>query len=475
MEIQLKSFFVKCHDEILIRLKEKSVIWHMIFCVIMLVCWLPYYLSFYPGIVRNDEIVCLKQVLGEYSYSNHHPIVFTMFLKVVYKIVSGLGGDMNVVVAMATLGQMIFFAITLNSCLVFLWKRSNSIWINYGTTLFFIISPVIAKFAITLGKDTFFAGWFIMYTLVLYRIYKENWLKENRFSGVCFVAVSVMTAIARSNGLYMIIAMCFLSSICWRKIGWRLWICNLMTVLSVFFIKGPVFEHFQVAEPAVAEAFTVPLQQVGYVLSENREFNQADMEYLNQILPIEDWKTSYTPEISDTLKFHQNFNTFYLNDTSTEFLKVWFRGLLPNFSYYVKAYLEQIRGYWDILQISDMGSWEVTDNQYGIEQRDLWEESFGFSIKRICILGVQAMRKLPILNILTNEPLLILFWIGSFLYILRKKNGLVVTILPGIILWGTLLLAAPASLQFRYLLSNHLLMPYVLFIVVMNKKEKRKA
>ena len=472
MKNSLRAF----HDKLQKNIKDKTAWWYFIFAAALLVLWMPYYLSFYPGIIRNDEIVCFKQIFGEYPYSNHHPVVFTMFLRLVYTVVNGFGGSMNAVVAAATFGQMLFFAAVLSGLFLFLWKRSNCIWLNYCAILFFMISPVIAKFAITLGKDTFFSGWFLLYILVLYCIHKENLLKKGWIFCICFVALSVMTAISRSNGLYIVILMCILLSVIWRSQGYRLWICNTSVLVLVLLIKGPVFDYFQVSEPSVAEAFTVPLQQIGYALSMDGDFRQEDKEYLNRILPIEDWKASYTPEISDSLKFHENFNGFYLNDTASEFLKVWARGLIPNFSYYVKAYLEQIRGYWDITQISDMGSWEVCENEYGIVQRDLWQEGLGFSIRRICILGVQAMRKLPVFNILTNEPCLILFWLGSFLYLVKKRQGgIAVTILAGLLLWGTLLLAAPASLQFRYLLSLHLLLPYVFFLLTMKNRARIKT
>lgn len=56
---------------------------HLSLCcfTICLLCWLPYFLYHYPGIMTPDSVVQFEQVLGLREYSNHHPVAHTLFIK----------------------------------------------------------------------------------------------------------------------------------------------------------------------------------------------------------------------------------------------------------------------------------------------------------------------------------------------------------------------------------------------------------
>lgn len=59
--------------------------------LIPFICWIPYLLIYWPGFIFGDTLSSLAQATGLASYSNHHPFLYTMFIKACLKIGNILG------------------------------------------------------------------------------------------------------------------------------------------------------------------------------------------------------------------------------------------------------------------------------------------------------------------------------------------------------------------------------------------------
>ena len=81
---------------------------HTALCAFLacMLCWLPYYLYQYPGIMTPDSINQLEQILGIIPPSNHHPWVHTLVFGLFYHIGYGLTKNMVIAVSVYTLFQM---------------------------------------------------------------------------------------------------------------------------------------------------------------------------------------------------------------------------------------------------------------------------------------------------------------------------------------------------------------------------------
>ena len=58
------------------RKKSKKLYWGIV--GICLICWLPYFLTLYPGVVTWDSEWQVEQAIGVSSYSNHQPWIQTL-------------------------------------------------------------------------------------------------------------------------------------------------------------------------------------------------------------------------------------------------------------------------------------------------------------------------------------------------------------------------------------------------------------
>ena len=53
----------------------------LFFTVFLVLCWLPYLLALYPGVVLPDSLSSVAQSMGDVPISNHHPVLFTLLVK----------------------------------------------------------------------------------------------------------------------------------------------------------------------------------------------------------------------------------------------------------------------------------------------------------------------------------------------------------------------------------------------------------
>ena len=146
---------------------------------------------------------------------------------------------------------------------------------------------------------------------------------------------------------------------------------------------GPVFHAIGIEKQSFAEAASVPLQQVGYVLWEGKEFEAEDMEFLEALMPVEKVKEVYQPGYTDPYKFDEAFDDTFLNENVGAFLSVWSRGLTKYFGEYVEAYLHQTAGYWHYGETNSVCTQGITENTLGVEQIDVIDNLSGISLEPV--------------------------------------------------------------------------------------------
>ena len=63
------------------RQNVKKVIPFWIPMAVMFIFWMPYFILYYPGFVFGDSLSSIEQALGYWELSNHHPVMYTLFIK----------------------------------------------------------------------------------------------------------------------------------------------------------------------------------------------------------------------------------------------------------------------------------------------------------------------------------------------------------------------------------------------------------
>lgn len=460
------------------KLKEKSYVWNykklfLISTGIFVLAWLPYYLTYFPGIISNDALSSIRQGIGTETLNNHHPVLFTLFMKVILQagsLVMPLNGAMGIFCFI----HMLLFALLLSYFCVWLVQRKGNSYLFYITVLYFALNPAIALYSVYITKDVLFSACLLFFILCLDEIVESKGEQLRKGVFLCELGMSgLLVVFLRNNGIFIVLGtlLCFL--IVYKKMWKRFTILLILTFLVNAFVKGPIFSMLQIPESSFAESMSIPLQQVAQTICDNGEMTEEAEEYLGKLLDFETVKKVYSPGYTDPYKFHEDFDDAYLNQTKGEFLKVWAEVLPKNLDSYVKAYLMQTCGYWHIGQTDSLSTYGVLENEIGIEQVNVIENLTGISLEPVIEKAILACRKAPVICFFTNMAGMLFFVIlFCMIQAYRGKKEAILPVIPVIILWLTLLVATPAYCKFRYMFILALMMPYLIWRMGKNDEAK---
>ena len=448
-------------------LGKKSRIWWIVASCACLVAWLPYYLTYYPGIVSPDYVEILNQCMGNLPLSNHHPVLFVFFVKAILMPCHQLGG-MQFAVAVVTFVHMLLFAVMLGYMAYWLYRKGTG-KVGYGLSVAFVaFNPVIAIFSVYITKDVLFGGIFLLYVLKLYDIVESKGAVLKTGNGIVeFLLLNLLVVLLRNNGIYITIVLFLISLFVYRDMWKQLAVCAGIVVLSYGLLKGPGFQALNIAGESFAESMSVPLQQVGYVIWQDGEMAEADKDFLDRLMPLEKVKEVYIPGYTDPYKFDEEFDDDFLNANKGEFLTVWARLLPKHLGSYIEAYLMQTAGYWHIGETDSLNPYGVIENELGISQRNIIENVTGVSLEPIVEKLILACRKAPVFCFVTNMAFMVfLVYFICIRCFINGKKQYILPFLPMLLLWATIMVAALAYCKFRYLFPYHLAYPFMVWVLL---------
>ena len=174
------------------------------------VLWLPYLLAYWPGLIFGDTLSSLNQIFGA-TLSNHHPVVFTLTMKLCIQIASIFGLCRISGVAIYTILQMAFMAICLGYLAVWFIERlgiqKQFVWLMVAI---FGISPYIATYLIAFWKDPVFSCSICLICVILADavLAREIALSQFQKNALCLLSLTAM--LFRNNEVYIVLALVLL-------------------------------------------------------------------------------------------------------------------------------------------------------------------------------------------------------------------------------------------------------------------------
>ena len=433
--------------------------------VILLCCWLPWFLYNFPGVMTPDSISQYSQAMGLTGYSDHHPFAHTLLIKLFLSLGMALFDNVYAAIACYTIFQMLLMALLLCYCLCILYRYGAGRKLCLLFLIFYACVPYNGSFAVTMWKDVLFSGFLLLFALCIYRLLhlypSDEKLKKQPGLLALLLLSGLLVCLFRSNGLYVfLLTSPFLVIVLRRE--WKLLLPGLLIVAALALcIKGPVYDAIGVAEPAFSESLSIPAQQIARVVHEGRTLTQEQIDLLNQTVDYDSIADYYQPELSDPVKaLIQYGNPEYLEAHKGAYLKLWIQlGLRYPLDYW-NAFVDQTRGYWFPGEPGLTVNESISPNDVGLT---------GQSVLR----GTAAWKVVEILNKLyTIFPLYgLLYSIGAFTWAAifwcancalngRKRNCLL--FIPFFALILTLCLATPVAADLRYAYPLILSMPLLL-------------
>lgn len=449
---------------------------------IILLCWLPYYCMNYPGVIISDSCDQIGQALSG-IYSNHHPVMQTWLIQGVLSIGMHIFNDLSTAVALYCILQMIVLAAIYAYTVSLLYRYGIPRWLCIVNTAFYALMPYNVMFSFNMWKDSLFSAFVLLFTVLLWKImidkrantHQPNTHRPVIVDTILFFIAGLGICLFRNNGFYAFcLVMPFICVICW-KTKKEIVAASAATLLLVLFIKGPVFDHFQVASPDMVESLSIPLQQIARVVSDDLEITEEQTALLNQVVEVDAIATTYDARISDPIKnlVRSSGNQTFLEENKGAYLKLWLQlGIRYPFQY-LRAYMHQTEGYW----YPDVQYWVYADgvcqNQAGLTAAPLLPAEIG---DRLQWFAWDSYTEIPLYGLLWSigTAVWITMMLAGLCYIRGQKMELCI-FLPIFALWGTLMVASPVAAEFRYLYAIFLCIPvYISASIYPYQKESSK-
>ena len=164
--------------------------------IILILCWLPYLLMNYPGVMTPDSLWQYEQVVGIKPYSNHHPWIHTLLFKLFYSIGIQLTNNTIHAIAFYTIAQMILLAAIEIYVLKIMVERNASKWLVGGALFFYALMPYNALFAVTIWKDILFSGFVLLFVTCSYQMVEAYQKEESLLEYKCPCFLGILAGIA---------------------------------------------------------------------------------------------------------------------------------------------------------------------------------------------------------------------------------------------------------------------------------------
>jgi hypothetical protein len=436
--------------------------------LICLLCWLPYYLYQYPGIMTPDSINQLEQVLGVIPYNNHHPWAHTLVFKLFYSIGYFFTHNMVAAVSVYTLFQMCLLAGSAAYFIHTLRRLKVRPFILLLITAFYALIPYHAVFSVTIWKDIPFAAAVMLFGVCLLRMMFSTNIRRQEI--IVFIISGVMICLFRSNGWYgFLLCVPFLLFYYRRQI--RTIYPAIFAILGIaILVKYPLMRAYQVEQPDFIESVCIPMQQITAVICNDRELTSDQLALIENVVDLTYVKDLYNPTFADNIKeLVRAGNEDYLVAHKGDFLKLWLELGLQYPGDYLDAYVQQTYGYWypdSFYLVAEAEGVSATD--LGVSHTPLIGGPLVIKTKEIAIkLGSMV----PIYGTLWSMGVacwIMLFSIGTV--IIRREYKKLVCYLPSIALLFTVLIATPVATEFRYVYFMVFSLPFFLTVAVLSER-----
>lgn len=314
-------------------------------CVLLLLlCWLPAWLSVFPGAFAYDAFDEWQQV-RDGMLTSHHPLAHVLLLGGLTEGLHSLTGSYNVGIAVYTFLQMFILSNVFARSLSFMREFHVPDFFRWFAFLFYGLSPVIQLFAVSATKDVLFSAAQLMFLMDLIRIgcgRGDFFADAGRRVSFCIKAFLVM--ILRNNGLYIVLfTLAVLLAVC-RKQWKRLAVVLLGVGILYGAYVGPLYSALHVLPGGVEEMLSVPLQQMARVHRYDRaSLEQQDLELLYGIVPKESLD-SYRATVSDFVK--KGFIREEYERHKGDFFWLWCRWGLEHPMTYLNSFLINTVDFW---------------------------------------------------------------------------------------------------------------------------------
>lgn len=435
----------------------------LIYSGIVLLCMLPLFMLNFPGTMTVDSFDQLQQARGIAGYSDHHPWMHTLLIKVFFSIGNGITGNVTAGIATYIFAQMVIVAISVGYAIACLAEADIKKCWQIGVLLGFVLYPYNLAYAITIWKDIIFSAGVLVLTVTIYRIVvlKVSFgIRDMTLFTVCGLGMCLL----RHNGFYAYILM-MVFIIVYRLVtkadkqaSIKLGVIALGTIAMVLIVRGPIQNACGVEKGDYGHNLAIPLQQIARVVAYNGDYSEEDAEKLEKINSIIYIQNNYEPGGADNMiQWLVAGDSDYFLQHRAEYIGLWLKLGIRNPNAYIKAFFDQTKGYYTTMMPEQIAYYGILPNHDNLDNAPLVGARVRIKINELCS---KIQDVLPIYAIgYSMGALMLILVLFAGIEICRGRYEMLLVYLPVVALMCSIVIAAPLVADMRYAYSLMLAMP----------------
>ena len=452
--------------------------------IVILICWLPYIIAYYPIILSPDPSYQIKQFFGidtKYSYynvlidpnvliTNAHPVLHTLLLGSCLKIGHSIGWD-NLGLFIYSIIQICILSSTLAYTIKYMKKLNLPIWFRIVALAIYSLVPIFPFYSMSGVKDVIFSALMIHYVIMIDKIVRNaNQEKISWIKLVLATLLMILVCLFRHNGIYVIV-LSFPLLFLVDKLNRSRLIAIFVALVSFYSCyNNIILPAFKITPGSPREMLSIPFQQTArYVKYHGDEVSEEDKKVIDYLIEYDTLAERYDPELSDDVK--NKYNRFATSEDLKSYFEVWFKGLLKHPGTYIEATINNVYGYF----YPNKTNWYI---YYKFDKRIL-QDGFDYhynglsSLRNILSSYGNSFQQLPVIGMVTNIAFNV--WITFIMtaYLIFKKNYKAIIFLVPTLVSVLVCIAGPANTYYRYTLPFIMGMPVMIgmFLSYINKKQ----
>lgn len=393
----------------------------------ILLCWLPWMIAFYPGVVTWDMFTQMQAAFGTLPLMDDHPVVSTWIMGGCMRVGLLLGSG-NLGAFFYMLLQTLICAFAFGCAIEEMGRLGCSRWLQGAALLFFALMPVWPMYARMGHKDFLFTGVCLLFTIEVTRaVFRGREAFAAPRDWIRLGLLALLTCLLRKNGLAVVLPSAVLTALFAFSGKQRL------HAAAAFCGAVALYAAFQlIALPAMGipkgpsrELYSIPFQQTArYLRDHGDDVAQEDGQAVDTVLDAQRIADLYVPVLSDPVK------ATFRGGEMTAYLRAWLRMGMRDPTAYFAALLSGNYGYYlftpRIWYNDSTGpcfwyDWEIIPQD--------WQTQFGLTLPDRLAGAREAFRTvaegfedLPLAGLLYQNALYaVLTWLCTW-YLIRRRN-----------------------------------------------------
>ncbi|MBR5302338.1 MAG: hypothetical protein IKU38_05850 [Clostridia bacterium] len=324
------------------------------YMVILLLCWLPLLVAFYPGMLNYDFDTEYRQwFYGEWD--DRHPLLYIALCYPVFSL-GRLLNQPTLAIFAVTLIRMVSFAAALAYSCVFAQKRGAPKWASILQIAAYGFLPIFSVMSISTAKDTPFAAALLVLSLLVWEALEDpKAFFASKKRCIAFILMTVLTYHMRKNGIAALILLPLLV-LAVRGFRKKAAILCLAAIALTFCVNTCIYAICKPFAQPSFQLYSIPAQQLVRAYNIG-DMTEAEKEELRTWYVDDVWGLFMYPHLADAAKGY--LNQTMLNERADDFMDLWARVGKRNMRIYAEAFL-----------MLNIGSWYPDDLSHSTIYRD---------------------------------------------------------------------------------------------------------